>query len=87
MYTICVFPRNKKTAGKGGAQGLSVLKVDTIEVKDISFIGKQVCAMLTTSAYAPILIKRIVIEGSAITHLEKFNLFPLTLIEGEGSLG
>ena len=45
---------------------LSVLKVDE-EVKDISFAGKQVCAMLTTSAYAPILIKKIVIEGSAIT--------------------
>ena len=29
-------------------KALSVLKVDTKEVKDISFVGKQVCAMLTT---------------------------------------
>ena len=54
-------------------KALSVLKVDTKEVKDISFVGKQVCAMLTTSAYAPILMRRIVIEGSTIAHLEKFD--------------
>ena len=35
------------------------------EVKDISFVIKQVCAMLTASVYAPILISNIVIEGSA----------------------
>ena len=29
-------------------KALSVLKVDAKEVKDISFVGKQVCAMLTT---------------------------------------
>ena len=52
---------------------LSVLKVDTKEVKDISFVGKQVRAMLTTSAYAPILIKKIVFKGSTISHLEKFD--------------
>ena len=34
-------------------RALSVLKVDTKEVKDISFVGKQVCAMSTTSAHAP----------------------------------
>ena len=54
-------------------KALSVLKVDTKKVKDISFVGKQVCAMLTTSAYAPTLIKKIVIEGGTITHLEKFD--------------
>ena len=54
-------------------KALSVLKVDTKEVKDISFVGKQVCAMLTTSAYALTPIKKIVIEGSTITHLEKFD--------------
>ena len=54
-------------------KALSVLNVDTKEVKDISFVGKQVCAMLATSAYAPILIKKIMIEGSTIAHLEKFD--------------
>ena len=47
------------------------MKVDTKEVKDRPFVGKQVCAMLTTSSYAPILIRKIVIEGTTITHLEK----------------
>ena len=42
-------------------KALSALKVDTKEVKVISLVGKQVCAMLTASAYAPILIKKIVI--------------------------
>lgn len=32
--------------------------------------------MLTASAYVSILVKRIVIEGSAVTNLEKF--YPLT---------
>ena len=54
-------------------KALFVLKVDTKEVKDISFVGKQVCAMLTTSANVPTLIRKIVIEGSTITHLEKFD--------------
>ena len=49
------------------------MKVDTKEVKDISFVGKQVCAMLTTSAYAPILIRKIVTEGNTIAHLERFD--------------
>ena len=30
-------------------KALSVLKVDTKEAKDISFVGKRVCAMLTAS--------------------------------------
>ena len=54
-------------------RALSVLRVDTKEVKVISFVGKQVCAMLTASAYAPTLIKKTVFEGSTITHLEKFD--------------
>ena len=65
----------------------SVLKVDTKEVKDISFVGKQACAMLTTSSYAPTLIRKSVIEGSTITHLEKFD--PLSsdnLKRAEGAL-
>ena len=53
-------------------KALSVLKVDTKEVRDISFVGKQASAMLTTSTYVPILIRKIVIGGAA-THLEKFN--------------
>ena len=54
-------------------KALSVMKVDAKEVKDISFVGKQICAMLTTSSYAPTLIRKIVIEGSTIAHLEKFD--------------
>ena len=50
---------------------LSVLKVGAKEVKDISFVGKQACTMLTMSSYVRILIRKIVIEGSTITHLEK----------------
>ena len=52
-------------------KALSVLKVGAKEVKDISFVGKQVCTMLTTSSYAPTLIRKIVLEVSAIAHLEK----------------
>ena len=52
---------------------LSVLKVETKEVEDISSVGKQVCAVLTTSSYAPTLIKKIIFEVSTITHLEKLD--------------
>ena len=47
------------------------MKVGAKRAKDVSLVGKQVCAMLTTSAYALILIREIAFEGSTITHLEK----------------
>lgn len=52
---------------------MSVLKVDAKEVKDIFLAGKRVCAMLTTSTYMPVLIKKIMIGESTTTHLEKFD--------------
>ena len=58
---------SKKQRIREVRRALSVLKVDTKEVKDISFVGKQVCAILTTSVYAPTLIKKIVLDGSTIT--------------------
>ena len=43
--------------------------------------------MLATSSYAPILIRKIVIEGSTITHLEKFDpLFSDNLKRAKGAL-
>lgn len=50
---------------------LSVLKVDTVEIFFIPFVGKRVCAMLTVSIYVTILVKKVVIEGSTIAHIEK----------------
>ena len=44
-------------------ESLAALKIETKEVKDITFVGKQVCAVLTTSVYAPILIERPVSGG------------------------
>lgn len=52
-------------------KALSALRVDVKEVKDISSVGKRVCAMLTTSAHVTILIRKSVLEGSTITRLEK----------------
>lgn len=36
----------------------SVLEVDTEEMKVVSFVGKQLCVMLTAPVYVPILIER-----------------------------
>ena len=66
-----VWPPTRVISPEGDKGKEAALKVGTKEVKGISFVGKQVCAMLTASACAPIPIRRIVFEGSAITHLEK----------------
>ena len=50
-------------------RSLSALKINTKEVINISFVGKQVCAILTKSTYAPALIKKLVSRGGRYSTL------------------
>lgn len=46
------------------------MKINTKEVINISFVGKQVCAILTKSAYTPTLIKKLVSRGDTMSRIE-----------------
>lgn len=53
-------------------RSLAASKINLKEVVDVSFVGKQVCAMLTKLAYAPTLINKLVSRGGTISHIESY---------------
>lgn len=53
-------------------KSLATLKIETKEVKVISFVGKQARTVLITSVHAPNLIENLYL-GGCDKHLEKFD--------------